>query len=199
MGRIRASRPSPALVVATVAVVAAVTGSAIADPGASTSVLGTKQIKKLIKKEVAKRTGPIGPAGPAGPAGTNGVDGTARAYALVDNDSCDILSVCDAEKSKGISSVNRLSVGSYCVTAPGIEATETAAVATVERGLTAEPAGNASASIDLLGCGPTAEGFLVVTQRQPQIAVNQGAGTNNATVSGPAASANDIAFTIVIP
>jgi hypothetical protein len=38
-----------------------------------------------------------------------------------------------------------------------------------------------------------------MTQRQPAITVDEGGGTNNATASGPAQDANDVAFTIVIP
>ena len=42
-------------------------------------------------------------------------------------------------------------------------------------------------------------GFTVFTDRQPEIDVDAGGGTNNATVSGSAQPANDIGFTIVIP
>jgi hypothetical protein len=50
---------------------------------------------------------------------------------------------------------------------------------------------------DGVECG--AGGFLVVTQRQPEILVDQGGGINNAAAVGPAEEADDVAFTIVIP
>jgi hypothetical protein len=55
ISRSRVSRPSPALVVAVVALVAALAGTAVAaDPGASTSALSKKKVKKIAKKQAAK-------------------------------------------------------------------------------------------------------------------------------------------------
>lgn len=55
MKRIKISRPSPALVVAMLALVAAVAGTAIAaNPVASTSKLTTKSVKKIAAKEIKK-------------------------------------------------------------------------------------------------------------------------------------------------
>jgi hypothetical protein len=42
-------------------------------------------------------------------------------------------------------------------------------------------------------------GFRVVTERQPNITVNAGDDTNNATAVGPAEPSDDVSFTIVIP
>jgi hypothetical protein len=49
------------------------------------------------------------------------------------------------------------------------------------------------------GCGPSGEGFTVITERQPNIAVDAGGGTSNQTAAGPAEQANNVGFTIVIP
>jgi hypothetical protein len=51
-GRIR---PSPAMVVAVVALVAAVAGTAIAGPGASTSAISKSKVKKIANKQINKR------------------------------------------------------------------------------------------------------------------------------------------------
>jgi hypothetical protein len=96
--------------------------------------------------------------------------------------------------------VTREDVGIYCVIAPGLDPDETPAAVTVERASTAGPEGNASAMWGAGGCGPSpSNGFLVFTQRQPLVPVDQGGGTLNAVVSGPAIAADDVGFTIVIP
>jgi hypothetical protein len=51
----RISRPSPALIVAVIALTAAFAGTAIAGPGASTSAITKKKVKKIAKKQVNKR------------------------------------------------------------------------------------------------------------------------------------------------
>jgi hypothetical protein len=128
---------------------------------------------------------------------------TARAYALVPPVSfChDVTGDCDFYESKGISSVTATGNGRYCIIAPGIDGTVTPAAVSAEAEITVAPAGNASAMPTETGffCGPDGEGFEVVTQRQPNITVDAGGSTNNATAVGPAAPANDVAFTIVIP
>jgi hypothetical protein len=57
--RIVSSRPSPALIVAVVALVAAVAGTAIAGPGASTSAISKSKVKKIANKQINKRL-PLG-------------------------------------------------------------------------------------------------------------------------------------------
>jgi hypothetical protein len=47
--------------------------------------------------------------------------------------------------------------------------------------------------------GRGGEGFRVTTERQPNVFVNAGSGTNTAGVVGHAQAADDVAFTIVIP
>jgi hypothetical protein len=54
LSRFRASRPSPAILVAVVALVAAVAGTAIADPVASTSAINKKKVKKIATKQINK-------------------------------------------------------------------------------------------------------------------------------------------------
>jgi hypothetical protein len=49
------ARPSPAIVVAVVALVAAVAGTAIAGPGASTSALNKAKVKRIANKQIDKR------------------------------------------------------------------------------------------------------------------------------------------------
>jgi hypothetical protein len=127
----------------------------------------------------------------------------ARAYALVDGTKCaQPTGPCPVEESKGISSVTRDDTGLYCVIAPGINAEETPAAVTVDEAGTTGHGGNASATThETDGCPVVTggEGFVVFTQRQPVIRVNQATGTEDARVLGPADQANDVAFTIVIP
>jgi len=55
MGRlIKASRPSPAIVIAALALVAAVAGTAFAGPEASTSAINKKKVKKIATKQINK-------------------------------------------------------------------------------------------------------------------------------------------------
>ena len=51
----RGSRPSPGTVVAVLALVAALAGTAIASPGASTSALTKKKVKKIAGKQIDER------------------------------------------------------------------------------------------------------------------------------------------------
>jgi hypothetical protein len=50
--RMRPSGPSPAIVVAVLALVAALAGTALADTDASTSAIGKKKAKKIAKKQI---------------------------------------------------------------------------------------------------------------------------------------------------
>lgn len=77
ISRIHSKLGTAGFVVAIVALVAALSGAAIAAGGLSRSQ--EKQIKKIVKKEVKKEAkkhpGPQGPAGPAGAAGAKGATG----------------------------------------------------------------------------------------------------------------------------
>jgi hypothetical protein len=55
MRAISRKRPSPAIVVAVVALVAGLAGTAVADPGASTSAVTKKKVKKIANKQINKR------------------------------------------------------------------------------------------------------------------------------------------------
>jgi hypothetical protein len=124
----------------------------------------------------------------------------ARAYALVDPGLCTgTPGTCQAEQTKGVTTVTRDATGQYCVVAPGIDSAATPAAVTVDWGTTAGPEGNASAMTREVACGPQGDGFEVYTERQPLVAVDQGGNVGAATVSGLAAFANDVGFTIVIP
>jgi hypothetical protein len=129
------------------------------------------------------------------------VGNAARAYAYVDPFTCaPAPSACNVAEGKGVSSVIREGTGTYCVTAPGIDPGVTPAAVTVDWAHTNSPEGNASAmTLENAGCGASGNGFAVITHRQPQITVDAGGGTNNATVSGPAEFDDNVAFTIVIP
>jgi hypothetical protein len=54
MGKVGTVRPSPAIVVAVLSLVAALAGSAIASPEATTSALTKSKVKKIAKKQIRK-------------------------------------------------------------------------------------------------------------------------------------------------
>jgi hypothetical protein len=58
------SRPSPAIVIAVLALVAAVAGTAVADPGASSSALTKAKVKQIAKKQANKQINKQLPWGP---------------------------------------------------------------------------------------------------------------------------------------
>src|SRR5688572_6724407 len=82
MNQIR--RPSPAILVAVLAIVAALAGTAVAVPDTSTSAISkkvTKKLKKLTQRVTALEQtdlvpGPQGPQGQPGPEGAEGQQGT---------------------------------------------------------------------------------------------------------------------------
>jgi hypothetical protein len=164
--------------------------------------IGGPSLKKLVKKEVSKQIAKA--TGPAGPPGANGVNGTARAYARVVShfaDSCtDGNSQCTFDHAKGVTSVTKLGIdGWYCVHTPGISPNAVPAAVSVDLESTAMPTGDASVSVapNDTACG--ADSFLVVTDRQPTVHVDQNGGSLNADVAGPAVEHNSVGFTIVIP
>jgi hypothetical protein len=177
-----------------------------------TPAMGGPSLKKLVQKEVSKQIanarGPAGANGTSGTNGTNGVngtdgvdgaDGTARAYAHVrshQNVPC-AGTFCTIDHSKGVASAQRLDVGAYCLSVPGISPDDVPAAVTVDTYQTFAPAGNARAMIGVDGCG--ADTFKVFTEREPLTAVRNAADTGSINVSGPAVPADDVSFTIVIP
>ena len=149
--------PSPAMVVATVALVAAMSGTGYAALRLSAGSVGTAQLKNgaVTARKVKLHTllasdfklgqlpagtggssgSPAGVNGQSGPAGPVGPQGTARAYGLVSvaaNGAPPMLS-----HSKGIAGVNQPSSGGvpltgvYCITpAAGIDPATTTVVVT---------------------------------------------------------------------
>jgi hypothetical protein len=126
-------KPSGSMVVAIIALVLAMGGSAVA-----ASLITSKQIKDgtIQTKDISKKarnalkgqrgpagltgaTGPAGPAGPAGAAGAKGdkgdkgdtgAPGSARAYARVLANG-----TLDAARSKNITAVTHPGTGAYCI------------------------------------------------------------------------------------
>jgi hypothetical protein len=174
------THPRAALAVAAIAAIATALVVAPALGGPSLKSL----VKKEVSKQIAKATGPQGPAGANGTNGTNGVNGTARAYATVTPDGTTNCNPnCQISKSKGVTNVTNIGSGDYCVFAPGIDAASVSAVAAVNWNLTTNPEGNASANPQAACAGG---GFGVQTDRIP-------------SAGGPAASADDVGFNIIIP
>lgn len=109
MEQISSARRKPAIIVAALALVAALVGTAVAgDPVANTSALTEKKVKKLIRKEVKKQianaVGPQGPAGAPGEAATNlfaYVRDTGPAEAAVVGYGSGVTEVSDSGASSG--------------------------------------------------------------------------------------------------
>ncbi len=131
-------RPSPALVIACLALFVALGGSAIA--AHKYLITSVNQIAPKVRKSLTGAQGPVGPQGPAGPAGKagsdgkpgaagkdgtngtngtdgtngkNGVDGSARAYATVSS------SGAFTAVGKNVGSAQRKFEGVYCVSFGG--------------------------------------------------------------------------------
>ncbi len=122
MNRIKSLIPSPAMVVAMIALFAALAGTSYA--ALARNSVGTLQVKdrSLLAKDFKTgqlprgATGAPGPAGPAGPAGPTGPAGAAKAYARV-------LAGGDVDdpRARGITdaSVSHPSAGVYCIDVEG--------------------------------------------------------------------------------
>ena len=227
------SRLTYANVMATIAVFAALGGGAFAATsfiGADGRIKGcvgkksgtlrvvqpgtkcSKKAKALVWSErgpqgEAGAQGSAGPQGTAGAQGTPGEPGTARAYAYVEVPNCTgAPTLCPPFRSKGVTEVRRTSVGTYCVTAPGIRSsTVTPSVAVTAGGGTGSPFGNATAAhlptsspINSSGCGANTD-FVVETEFQPPTVVRNAAGDGTQSVAGNAIASNGVSFIIVIP
>ena len=122
MNRIKSFIPSPAIVIAMIALFAALAGTSYA--ALARNSVGTLQVKdrSLLAKDFKTgqlprgATGAPGPAGPAGPAGPTGPAGAAKAYARV-------LAGGDVDdpRARGITdaSVSHPSAGVYCIDVEG--------------------------------------------------------------------------------
>jgi hypothetical protein len=196
---LRIRRPSASLIVATVAVVVAGSGSAVA-AGLITSAKiqnGTIQLVDIsakAKKSLKGATGPAGAAGHNGANGTNGAPGapgapgSALAYARVTW----FLPATGHPGfvpgfTKGFSDVARTSNGRYCLTpSPGVDLANRPVLLTVDWAQTIDPVGNTSASwlTDQAECPAPKIG--VETMRIP-------------SAGGDAAVDNGTSFTIMVP
>jgi hypothetical protein len=127
----------------------------------------------------------------------------ARAYGVVIPNACDPVpgqpDTCQVqEPTAGITRVFRPQTGVYCVRATGIDPENNPAAVSVDQA-NSQPGRDAVVMTNTgYNCGGGMN-FLVVTQRHPEVTVNQGGGQNNTTVSGPAEESNTVGFTIVIP
>jgi len=128
-GIIRRLRPSPAMVVACIALLFAMTGAGYAAGMLGPNTVGTKQLKKnaVISAKVKNRSllavdfkagqlpkgdkGDPGAPGAPGQQGAPGPAGTAKAYAMIGPDG-----TIEASQTKGITQamVTHPSVGTYC-------------------------------------------------------------------------------------
>jgi hypothetical protein len=128
----------------------------------------------------------------------------ARAYGVLDPQTCRPVPgqpvTCEVdEPTAGITQVTRPQTGVYCVRATGVDPETDPAAVSVDQFNSAPDPGDAVAMTNTGdNCGGHMD-FFVVTQRHPEVTVNQGGGQNNATVSGPAEGSNTVGFTIVIP
>lgn len=190
MSRIGLRPPSPSMVVALIALFVALGGSAVALSGRNTVFsddIVPQNVKTSDLKDGAVTTPKLAEAARG-----------ARAYGSVDSSSCAIgplPQTCQVHASKGISSVTRnYATGGYCLTVPGVDAAQTAAVVAVNYGATDGPEGNAVAEIgegSYSNC--PAQSFQVFTLRHPSTTVS---GTE---VVQTANEANDVGFNIVVP
>jgi hypothetical protein len=80
MGKIKVARPSPALVVAVLALIAGATGAAVAEP-ASDSAVTKKKVKKIADKEIQKLAAGLSVANAANAAALEGKPASAFASA----------------------------------------------------------------------------------------------------------------------
>jgi hypothetical protein len=122
MNRIKSLIPSPAIVIAMIALFAALAGTSYA--ALARNSVTTVQVKdrSLLAKDFKSgqlprgATGAPGPAGPAGPAGPTGPAGAAKAYARV-------LAGGDVDdpRARGITdaSVSKPATGVYCIDVEG--------------------------------------------------------------------------------
>jgi hypothetical protein len=135
--------------------------------------------------------------------GTLNLAAGARAYGVVNPNDCAPVpggDTCNVEEpTEGITRVFRGQTGVYCVRATGIDPENTPAAVSVDQFNSVPDPGDAVAMTNTGdNCGGHTD-FFVVTQRHPEVTVNQGGSQNNATVSGPAEPSNTVGFTIVIP
>jgi hypothetical protein len=195
VGFMRFRTPSPATLIALLALFVSLGGTSYAALKLPKASVGSKQLKKnavtgpkvkpgslrLSDFKSSDRSGlrgPAGAAGAAGAAGTPGADGTARAYAhVLHNTGSPTL---DAAHTKNITAVSLGGTGIYCLqAAAGISSADLPAVVSADWG-TSIPSNIGVHSHPGFNCA--AGQFEVITR-------------DNAT----AAYVNNISFYIIIP
>lgn len=209
MSRITNYRPSAAMIVAMMALFVALGSGAYAASVAKKNSVTSKSVKNDSLKGIDILESSLvlpssqGPKGDKGDKGDQGVPGTARAYAFVDPDNCTgaLPQTCTFSRSKGVTSIKRFATGEYCVTAPGLDAATTPAIASAEFQETSPPEGGASAIWNRSAANDCIGGYAVITERVPTIAVRNAADNGSTTVVADAndVGQNNIGFVIVIP
>jgi hypothetical protein len=99
MGQIRISRPSPAILVAVLALIAAVAGTAVAGPVATKKAVTKKKVKKIADAEINKLAPGLSVANAAN--ATNATNAT-NAAALGGQSAADLQSVGRSNSSTGV-------------------------------------------------------------------------------------------------
>lgn len=162
-------RPSPAMIVACIALAVSLGGTSYAVLKLPKNSVGSKQLKRnaVTGKNVKSRSLtaddfkegelPAGSQGPQGPTGATGPAGSAIAYARVLG-SVPPTATLDPNRSYNVTSVTRIDIGSYCLTVNG---TPKNVVATVDG---AQDVANATvANTTLLSYCPPGTNALVIT------------------------------------
>lgn len=191
--------PSPAMIVALLALTVALSGSAYAavkingkDIKARTitakqiknGTITGKQVKNgsIAKADLAKDVGTAGPAGPQGVAGPQGATGpqgapgSARAWALVNKAGPALVT----DRTHGFLSVSRSGIGQYCVKidpATGIDKSKSVALANPEYGYSA--GSDLAAYASMTDCATDEIGVM--------------------TMEGAGSFSDDVAFTVMVP
>jgi hypothetical protein len=165
--KFRRIRLSPASILIVIAVLAIGAGGATAASG-----VGRKQVKQIVKNFFNSHKKEL--QGANGANGANGAPGTARAYAVVQNDATFV-----PERTKGFSAVERVETGEYCLTAPGIDANTVPPVVSADYGLSVGGDLGAYARQSSLDCDSSSQ-FEVVTQLG-------------------ASFSNGVGFTVIVP
>ncbi len=200
--RALAKKPSPPATVAFVVLAFVGSGLAMASIPDSTGVIhgcykkkgGALRVtggkcKKRDEKSLAwNQTGRKGPKGQNGRTGATGVPGSAKAYVYIDPVFCGAVT-CVPAHAKNVTAVRRTGgtgSGIYCITATGLNPSNSFPVAGVDFATTSSPQGNATAMADSQNsdCDSATEAE-VVTERIP-------GGTSPTTHS--ASGSNDVGF-----
>jgi hypothetical protein len=207
-------RPSHSTLVSYLALVVALgTGGAYAADKINSSQIARKAVKAKHIAPNAITSSKVAPGSllledfapgqiPQPPPATSGASGP-RAYALVDAVSCAVGAppqTCQFSQAQGVTQVNRVFLGRYCVTAPGIDSRQTAAAVSLAGG------GAGGKFAYLLpggglgwGCGADTD-YVVVTEWLGTVGVGTPDNNNTEVVTDDAlAGLNGIGFSILIP